>query len=723
MAIIDPKIKSELEELLALCRANLPKVDEELIKKAFEYAANAHSEEARQSDEPYLTHPVAVAKILASEIPFDDVSVCCALMHDIVENNKDYTIEMIRKAFGNDIAIIVDGLTKVQNIFKGTEIDQSENYRKLLMSVTKDVRVIIVKFADRLNNMRTLQFLNPDKRKRIAQETMEIYAPLAHRFGLGKVKWELEDLAFKELNRQAYEELKRKINAKRYDREEYIEKFKEPLVAKLKEYHIDFEINGRAKHLYSIYRKMIKRNKPFEEIYDLFAIRVILETDDPNACYTVFGLINSSYIPVPDRFKDYIAIPKANNYQSLHTTVIGPEGKLVEVQIRTRKMHEISEEGVAAHWRYKEGKTENDNSIDQYVNWIRDLLENSGGDELRKSIIDNFKMNLYNDEIYVFTPKGDLKRLPTNSTPVDFAFAVHSAVGFHCIGAKINDRIVPLDTPLSSGDQVSIISSKNQHPNKNWLKFVKTHKAKSEIRKWLNKEEDVIVEKGKENWEKKLKKMKLSYSPDETMKFALDQKFDNTRNFFKAIGLGKIDLDEIFRQTHEKDKKKADVPSQFEEFKNYARSTGGTILINGAKSDMLVSYAKCCNPIPGDPVAGFITTGEGVKIHRKTCHNLIEISKREPEKVVSIEWPEIEDTSFIVGLFVRGKDSPGILNELSNSIVAYKNTNIKSISIDSEESYFEGTITLFIQNLEHLSRIIDRLKKVKGVSSVTRLEA
>jgi RelA/SpoT family (p)ppGpp synthetase len=723
MAILDPKTKSELEELLVLCRANLPKIDEELIKKAFEYAANAHSEEARQSDEPYLTHPVAVAKILASEIPFDDVSVCCALMHDIVENNKDYTIDMIRKAFGSDIATIVDGLTKVQNIFKGTEIDQSENYRKLLMSVTKDVRVIIVKFADRLNNMRTLQFLNPDKRKRIAQETMEIYAPLAHRFGLGKVKWELEDLAFKELNRQAYEELKRKINAKRYDREEYIEKFKEPLVAKLKEYHIDFEINGRAKHLYSIYRKMIKRNKPFEEIYDLFAIRVILETDDSNACYTVFGLINSSYIPVPDRFKDYIAIPKANNYQSLHTTVIGPEGKLVEVQIRTRKMHEISEEGVAAHWRYKEGKTENDNSIDQYVNWIRDLLENSGGDELRKSIIDNFKMNLYNDEIYVFTPKGDLKRLPTNSTPVDFAFAVHSAVGFHCIGAKINDRIVPLDTPLSSGDQVSIISSKNQHPNKNWLKFVKTHKAKSEIRKWLNKEEDVIVEKGKENWEKKLKKMKLSYSPDETMKFALDQKYDNVRNFFKAIGLGKLDLDEIFRQTHEKDKKKSDVPSQFEEFKNYARSTGGAILINGAKSDMLISYSKCCNPIPGDPVAGFITKGEGVKIHRKTCHNLIEISKREPEKVVSIEWPEIEDTSFIVGLFVRGKDSPGILNELSNSIVAYRNTNIKSISIDSEESYFEGTITLFVQNLEHLSRIIDRLKKVKGVSSVTRLEA
>ncbi len=722
MAITDPKIKSELEELLALCRANLPKVDEALIKKAFEYAANAHSEEARQSDEPYLTHPVAVAKILASEIPFDDVSVCCALMHDIVENNKDYTIEMIRKAFGSDIATIVDGLTKVQNIFKGTEIDQSENYRKLLMSVTKDVRVIIVKFADRLNNMRTLQFLNPDKRKRIAQETMEIYAPLAHRFGLGKVKWELEDLAFKELNRQAYEELKRKINAKRYDREEYIEKFKEPLVAKLKEYHIEFEINGRAKHLYSIYRKMIKRNKPFEEIYDLFAIRVILATDDPNACYTVFGVINSSYIPVPDRFKDYIAIPKANNYQSLHTTVIGPEGKLVEVQIRTRKMHEISEEGVAAHWRYKEGKTENDNSIDQYVNWIRDLLDSSGGDELRKSIIDNFKMNLYNDEIYVFTPKGDLKRLPVNSTPVDFAFAVHSAVGFHCIGAKINDRIVPLDTPLSSGDQVSVISSKNQHPNKNWLKFVKTHKAKSEIRKWLNKEEDVIVEKGKENWEKKLKKMKLSYSPDETMKFALDQKFDNARNFFKAIGLGKLDLDEAFRQTTEKDKKKSDVPSQYEEFKNYARSTGGTILINGSKSDMLVSYSKCCNPIPGDPVAGFITTGEGVKIHRKTCHNLIEISKREPEKVVSIEWPEIEDSSFIVGLFVRGKDSPGILNELSNSIVAYRNTNIKSISIDSEESYFEGTITLFVQNLEHLSRIIDRLKKVKGVSSVTRLE-
>ena len=723
MALTDSITQSGLEELLALCRENLPKVDEALIKKAFDYAAIAHSDESRQSSEPYLTHPVAVAKILASEIPFDDISICCALMHDIVENNKDYTIDMIKKAFGNDIAIIVGGLTKVQNIFKGTDIDQSENYRKLLMSVTKDVRVIIVKFADRLHNMRTLEFLSPDKRKRIAQETMEIYAPLAHRFGLGKVKWELEDLAFKELNRQAYEELKRKINAKRYDREDYISKFKAPLIEKLKEYDIKIDISGRAKHLYSIYRKMIKRNKPFEEIYDLFAIRIILETDDPNDCYTVFGVINSNYIPVPDRFKDYIAIPKANNYQSLHTTVIGPEGKLVEVQIRTRKMHEISEQGVAAHWKYKEGKDENDNTIDQYVNWIRDLLENSGGDELRKSIIDNFKMNLYTDEIYVFTPKGDLKRLPLNSTPVDFAFAVHSEVGFHCIGAKVNQRIVPLDTIINSGDQVSIISSKNQHPNKNWLKFVQTHKAKSEIRKWLNKEEDVIVEKGKESWDKRIKKLKLSYSPDDVTKFAVEQKFDNSRALYKAIGQGNVDLEELFKLSHEKEKKKTDNPLQFENFANFARATGGDLLIGGNKSDMLISYSKCCNPIPGDPVAGYITLGDGIRIHRKTCRNLIEVSKKEPEKIVSIQWPDIESSSFIVGLHVRGKDSPGILTELANSVVSYKNTNIKSINIDAEESYFEGTITLFVQNLEHLSRIIDRIKKIKGVASVSRLEA
>ncbi len=725
MATLEAVKKTGLEELLELCRKNLMSINEPLIEKAFDYAAAAHSEESRQSDEPYLTHPLAVAKILASEIPFDDISVVCGLLHDVLENNTDYTLEMIRKAFGPEVAVIVDGLTKVKNLFKGSEIDQSENYRKLLMSVTKDVRVIIVKFADRLHNMRTLEFLPPDKRKRIAQETVEIYAPLAHRFGLGKLKLELEDLTFKELNRQAYEELKRKINAKREDREDYLERFKKPLVEKLKEYNLNFDISGRAKHLYSIYKKMVKRNKPLEEIFDLFAVRIIIDTDDPNDCYTVFGVINSNYTPVPDRFKDYIAIPKANNYQSLHTTVIGPEGKPVEVQIRTRKMHEIAEQGVAAHWRYKEGKNEDDKTLDQYVNWIRDLLDVSGGDELRKNIIENFRLNLYTDEIYVFTPKGDLKRLPVNSTPVDFAFAVHSAVGSHCIGAKVNQRIVPLDTILHSGDMVDVIISKNQHPNKNWMKFVQTQKAKAEIRKWLNKEEEIFVEKGKELWDKKLKKLKLSYSPDETLKFAVDQKFDNSRNLYKAIGQGKVDIEEMIRLSEEKEKIKntPDAAKNFESFTKFARATGGGLLIDGNQSNMMVSYSKCCNPIPGDPVAGYITTGDGIKIHRKTCKNLLDISKREPEKIVSIQWPDIDSSSFIVALMLKGEDSPGLLNEIAHQIVSFKNTNIKSISIDTQDSYFEGSVTLFVQNIEHLSRIIDKLKKIKGVATVTRLEA
>ncbi|MBI2418184.1 MAG: bifunctional (p)ppGpp synthetase/guanosine-3',5'-bis(diphosphate) 3'-pyrophosphohydrolase [Ignavibacteriales bacterium] len=710
-------------ELLALCKKNLIRSDEAFIKKAFEFAAVAHSDESRQSSEPYMTHPLAVAKILADEIPFDDVSIVCALLHDVVENNKDYSIEMIKKTFGPEVAVIVDGLTKVQNLFKGTDIDQSENYRKLLMSITKDVRVMIVKFADRLHNMRTLEFLPPDKRKRIAQETLEIYAPLAHRFGLGKVKWELEDLAFKELNRQAYDNLKRKINAKRNEREDFVSEFIKPLEEKLKETSYEFEISGRAKHLYSIYRKMIKRNKPFEEIFDLFAVRIIVDSADPYSCYAALGIVNGSYNPIQERFKDYIAIPKANNYQSLHTTVYGPSGRPIEVQIRTRKMHEISEQGVAAHWRYKEGSTGKDAAIDQYVNWIRELLDNSGGDELRKNIIENFRLNLYTQEIYIFTPKGELKRLPVNATPVDFAFSIHTAVGFHCIGAKVNGRIVPLDTVLHSGDQVEVITSKNQNPNRNWLKFVQTHKAKQDIKKWLNKEEDDVINKGKDIWEKKLRKLRLTYSHEDLLKFVHDNKFDNTRQFFKEIGQGKVDIDELLRLSGDKEKKSKEIQMEFQDFAKYARATGGSMLVDGDKSNVMFSYAKCCNPIPGDPAIGFITTGEGVKIHRKSCKNLLDISKKEPDKIVSIQWPEAEGTSFIVGLHVFGEDSPGILNDVAQSIVTFQNTNIKAINIDTNDSFFEGTVTLFVRDIEHLSRIIERLKKIKGMSKVSRLES
>jgi len=722
MAIDNPKYQKMLENLIAVCKKNLPKVNEALLSKAFELSLEAHKNDLRASGEPYFTHPYEVAMVVAEEFPLDDITIVTALLHDVVEDT-EYDLDFMTKEFGKEVAEIVDGVTKISGIFRGHEITKAENYRKLLLSMVKDVRVILVKFADRLHNMRTLEFVNPDKQRRIAQETLEIYAPFAHRFGLGKVKWELEDLSFKYLNREAYEELARKLKAKRKDRESYIKKFSDPIIKKLNEANLKFELNGRPKHLYSIYRKMVRRNKPFEEIYDLFAVRIILDTENRNECYTTLGIVNQIYLPVPDRFKDYISIPKTNNYQSIHTTVVGPEGRLVEIQIRTRQMHEVSEKGVAAHWRYKENKIATDKELETWVNWIRDIFENASKDDQRKELLENFKLNLYQDEIYVFTPKGDLKRLPLGSTPVDFAFEIHSKVGFHCIGAKIDGKIVPLDTQLHSGDQVEIISSKNQHPNKNWMKFIKTQKAKNEIRKWLNKEEQAIVESGMEIWEKKLKKMKLTFTPDDVLQIAHANKFDNSRQFFKAIAQSTVNIDEVLTATTQKDDKEYEKDADFKKFASVARNDIGGILVDGKKSGILYTYAKCCNPIPGDPVIGYITVGEGIKIHRKTCVNLISLSSKDASKLVSVQWPEAEGSLFVAGISFRGKDRPGILNDISHSIVTYQNTNIKSINISTNDSVFEGSVALYVNNLDHLNRIIERLKKVAGIYNIERFES
>lgn len=722
MAVINPKYEKMLENLLKVSKKNLPKVNEALITKAFEVSLEAHKNDLRASGEPYFTHPYEVAMVVADEFPLDDVTIISALLHDVIEDT-EYGFDFISREFGREVAEIVDGVTKISGIFRGQEITKAENYRKLLLSMVKDVRVILVKFADRLHNMRTLEFVSPDKQRRIAQETLEIYAPFAHRFGLGKVKWELEDLSFKYLNREAYEELARKLKAKRNERESYIKKFSEPIKKKLDEANLKYELNGRPKHLYSIYRKMVRRNKPFEEIYDLFAIRIILDTDNRNDCYTTLGIVNQIYLPVPDRFKDYISIPKTNNYQSIHTTVVGPEGRLVEIQIRTRQMHEVSEKGVAAHWRYKENKTATDKELETWVNWIRDIFENASKEDQKKELLENFKLNLYQDEIYVFTPKGDLKRLPVGSTPVDFAFEIHSKVGFHCIGAKIDGKIVPLDTELHSGDQVEIISSKNQHPNKNWIKFVKTQKAKNEIRKWLNKEEQAVVDSGMEIWEKRLKKLKLSFTPDDVLRIAVANKFDNSRQFFKAIAQHQVNIDEVLTATTQKDEKEYEKEAEFKKFANVARSDIGGILVDGKKSGILYTYAKCCNPIPGDPVIGYITVGEGIKIHRKSCVNLINLSANDASKLVDVQWPEAEGSLFVAGISIRGKDRPGILNDISHSIVTYQNTNIKSININTSESSFEGSVAVYVNNLDHLNRIIERLKKVQGIYSVERFES
>lgn len=712
-----------LEDLLENCRKNLPAVNEELVRKAFELSYEAHKNDFRASGEPYFHHPYEVAMIIVREIPLDDISVVSALLHDVVEDT-DFDLQFIQKEFSKEIAEIVDGVTKIGGVFKGQDITQAENYRKLLLSMVKDIRVILVKFADRLHNMRTLEFVNPEKQRRIARETLEIYAPFAHRFGLAKVKWELEDLSFKYLNKEAYDDLARKIKNKRREREAYINKFSTPIIEKLREHEIKFDINGRPKHLYSIYRKMIKRNKPFEEIYDLFAVRIILDSNDSNECYYVLGIINQIYIPVPDRFKDYVSIPKTNNYQSIHTTVIGPEGKLVEVQIRTRKMHDVAENGVAAHWKYKENKFTSDVELENWVNWIRDVFENASKDEASKEILASFKLNLYQDEIYVFTPKGDLRRLPVNSTPVDFAFDIHSKVGYHCIGAKVNGKIVPLDTVLHSGDQVDIITSKNQHPNRSWGMFVTTHKAKTAIRKWINKEEDSLIQEGRETFEKKLKKLKLSFNPDDIIKFAKTVKFDNPNQLFKSIAQDKVDIEELLLP-------RKDTPAEitsgaeigFDSFATIARTDIGGVLVDGKSDNVMYSFAKCCNPIPGDPIVGYITIGEGIKIHRKTCLDLINLVKKGENRLIPVEWPGSSESFFVAGITIIGEDVPGILKDISHSITSYQNTNIKSVNIAANNSMFKGTIAVYVRDLEHLSRIIERLKKNKGIYSVERFDS
>lgn len=721
MSLNNPKHQKMLTELLKVSREYLPKVNEELITKAFTFTLEAHKHDLRASGEPYYTHPYEVALIVAREFPLDDITIVSSLLHDVVEDT-DFNVELLTSEFGKEVAEIVDGVTKISGIFTGQDIVKAENYRKLLLSMVRDVRVILVKFADRLHNMRTLEFVSPDKQRRIAQETLEIYAPFAHRFGLGRVKWELEDLSFKYLNKEAYEDLVRKVKSKRKERESYIKKFAEPITKKLEEYNIKYELGGRAKHLYSIYRKMILRNKPFEEIYDLFAVRIILDTNNTNDCYTTLGIVNQIYLPVPDRFKDYISIPKTNNYQSIHTTVVGPNGRLVEVQIRTVKMHEIAERGVAAHWRYKENKTASDKDLENWANWIRDIFENASRFDAREDLMESFKLNLYQDEIYVFTPKGDLRRLPIKSTPVDFAFDIHSKVGYHCIGAKINGRIVPLDTILNSGDQVEIITSKNQQPNKNWLKFVKTHKAKANIRRWINQEEQKIVDAGKEIWNKKTKKQKLSFSSNEIFKIATGLKFENQRQFFIAIAQGTVNPDEVLAGKKESEEQVIEPKLEFDEFAQIVRKDVGGILVDGKKSELLYSFAKCCNPIPGDPVIGFITVGEGIKIHRKTCSNLLNLTTGDSGKLVTVEWPYSEDYFFVAGLIIKGEDRPGILNDIAHAIVTFANTNIKSININTNQSNFEGTITLYVNNLDYLNRLIEKIKKVKGIYNVERFE-
>jgi len=723
----DGLYKKKLEDLLFVCRKNLKTVNEELIRRAFEFSLEAHKNDIRASGDPFFNHPYEVAMVVAKEIPLDDISVASALMHDVAEDT-EFTIKDIRHEFGDTIADIVDGATKISDIFRSHEVIQAENYRKMLISMVNDIRVMLLKFADRLHNMRTLEYLPKEKQVRLAKETLDIYAPFAHRFGLAKIRWELEDLAFKYLHPQEYEDISHKLKAKRRERETYIKKFVQPVENRLKEEEMNFEIGGRPKHFYSIYNKMVNRNKPLEEIYDLFAVRIVLDTENNNDCFTVYGILTSIYMPIPERFKNYISVPKKNGYQSIHATVVGPDGRMVEVQIRTRAMHEIAEKGVAAHWRYKENLTTLDEELENWISWVREIFEHADDEAPAKQLMESFKLNLYQDEIYVFTPKGELKILPKGATPVDFAYAVHSNVGDHSLSAKVNGKIVQLDSHLQSGDQVEIITSKNQTPRADWEQFVVTHKAKSHIRKWIKEEERKNAQGGREIWEKRAKKFKLHINDDDLTKYLHDLKIDDLQDFYLKLNREEINPDDIIHDIELKLKhpqpeavKEQIAEGLFNRFLTTARNITGGISLFGAKDNFLHSYAKCCNPIPGDEIMGYVTKGEGIKIHTKSCRNFKLMAEADPQRVVEITWPTADSGEYVAAIYINGEDRSGMLNEITHSISTYQNTNIRAVKIDVKDSMFEGTIMINVKNTEHLERIIERLKKIKGVLLTKRM--
>jgi GTP diphosphokinase / guanosine-3',5'-bis(diphosphate) 3'-diphosphatase len=701
--------------------AELPvhdKLDRELLLRAYRYSEEAHRGQVRNSGDPYITHSVEVAKILA-DLQLDSITVATGLLHDVIEDTK-LTLADVQGAFGPEIAAIVDGLTKIAKLPSGgsTQERQVESYRKLLLSIAKDARVIIVKLADRLHNMRTLDWLPPEKRRRIAQETRDLYAPLAHRFGMAKLRWELEDLAFKHLETEEYKALAKKVAQKRGEREGLIRQLAEPLVERLTHAGIkDVDVTGRPKHLWSIYKKMKQREKPYEEIYDLLAIRVLVKTVPD--CYHALGVIHDGWTPVQERIKDYIAQPKSNGYQSLHTTVFGPGRQLYEVQIRTRDMHRTADFGIAAHWRYKEDAKSDE--LDRHLSWFRQVLELQMDAKTPDEFLEFLKLDLYADEIFVFTPTGDVHQLPKGATPIDFAFAVHTEVGLHCAGARVNGRIAPLSRALRNSETVEIITSNTARPTRDWLSHVRTGRARHKIRQVLKREAQTSAEKlGQEMLDRELKRRRLAKPSDEQLATAAKElSLADATQLLASIGQGDVNvtlaLKHLFPDVEETEAPK---PNVFERFVDRMRGTKG-VRIQGVDG-LMVRYAQCCQPVPGDPVVGYVTRGRGVSIHRADCPNLLLLA-HEPERRLEIDWQEAQGERFVVRLALDGNDRRGLYADLA-AAVSSTGTDIKSMDLRSVDGHTMGSMLVEVENLTHLEKIIRAARRVKGVTEVARRE-
>lgn len=712
---MDKQYEQVFEGLMRRVTRYNQNMDIGLLRKAFEFSYNAHRNQLRKSGKPYFEHPLEVAKILIG-LKMDYETIVGGVLHDVAEDT-DLSIEQVEKEFGANVALLVDGVTKISEI-KLLEFEerQAENFRKMLLSMVRDIRVILIKFADRLHNMRTLEFLPEKKRRRIALETREVYAPLAHRLGLAKIKWELEDLALKHLEPEAYTDLNKRISDTRKNREDYILEITKPVREALVKAQIQARFEGRPKHFYSIYNKITKRNIPFEEIYDLLAIRVIV--DKIEECYHTLGLIHALYTPIHERFKDYIATPKSNGYQSLHTTVIGPSGKRVEIQIRTEQMHRTAEDGIAAHWRYKEGKLREDD-LDRHLVWLRQVLDWEDTETDSANFMEHLKINLFQDEVFVFTPKGDLHRLPAHSTPVDFAFAVHTSVGIHCLAAKINGRIVPLSHELRSGDTVEILTSANQEPNNDWLKFVVSSKARSRIKKYLRDKEDANSSAlGEEMLTRALQKFSIKIKEVNLAELAGKFNHKDAASMFTALGRGDIKLESLLRKILPEDKPQLQDANFITRFIEKARKSTKGVRVAGM-DNIMIAFGKCCNPVPGEPITGIVSRGRGIVIHTNTCKNLLRLMQ-DPDRIIDVTWDVEKGTRFLAGIYILGERRNKFISDVTETVASIDG-NIVGVSMNSEVSLMNCILSVEVYDLDHLNRIIAKLRKMGGIISVGRL--
>ncbi|MDU3641143.1 MAG: bifunctional (p)ppGpp synthetase/guanosine-3',5'-bis(diphosphate) 3'-pyrophosphohydrolase [Clostridium perfringens] len=723
-----------LEELISKIKANGNNVDIDLVKKAYDLAFEAHKEQKRESGEPYITHPISVAMILA-DMGMDTNTIVAGLLHDVIEDT-DYTYEDISNIFNVEVANLVDGVTKLGKIkYKSKEEQQADNVRKMLLAMAKDIRVIIIKLADRLHNMRTLKYMKPEKQKKKAQETLDIFAPLAHRLGISKIKWELEDLCLRYIHPEEYYDLVNMIAEKRVEREKFISRIIKELKENLDKANIDSDIEGRPKHFYSIYRKMVNKHKSIEQIFDLTAIRILVNT--VKDCYAVLGIVHTIYKPIPGRFKDYIAMPKPNMYQSLHTTVIGSEGKTFEIQIRTFEMHRTAEYGIAAHWKYKSGINGTDSkdmTFENKLTWLRDILEWQKEAVDATEFMEGFKLDLFSDEIFVFTPKGVVINLPARATPIDFAYKIHTDIGNKCVGAKVNGKIVTLDYKLKTGEIVEILtSSSSRGPNIDWLNIANSNQARSKIKQWLRKaRREENLERGKEMLDKECKKQSLVFS--DLSKGPLYDKLlkryhlNNVEEIYVAIGEGELlsstvisKLKEnIVKQVAEEELNKnieeqiAKTERQIKKKQNYGVTVKGL-------NNIMVRFARCCNPVPGDDIAGYITKGRGVSVHRKDCSNFKAIVEKQREKVVDVSWGTEKGAAYVAELEVKAEDRMCLLSDVM-LVITDSNLSLLSLNAKSGRNGVANiNIQVKIDNIEQLKELMKKIRRLQGILDVYRV--